>query len=103
MGRLLPLGLAVGHGNAELGPETRRTDYPSRATRPWRTAGHSVSRIEYMAESRNRPSCPGTREGCQLRRIPSKLAPSAARAARDRLLRASVLKSTRPVFHTSKA
>ena len=53
-----------------------------RSTRRVLTSGHCCGVMANMAVSRVRPSSPGAREGCQARKTPSKVAPSAAIAPR---------------------
>jgi hypothetical protein len=67
------------------------------------TVSHSWAITEYIAESRNCPSSPGIHDIDQLRSTPSKVAPSASMARRDRTLRASVFMSTRATRRLSKA
>ena len=70
---------------------------------PRRRSGHSAARMEKIAESRSRPSSPGAQERDQPRRTPSNRAPTASIAARERLLRASVFRSTRATPQFSNA
>lgn len=68
-----------------------------------RHSGHSSAVIENIAESRSLPSSPGAQDFDQFRSTPSNRAPVPAMAARQRSLRASVLRSTRDTRHSSKA
>lgn len=68
-----------------------------------RQSGQSSEVIEKTAESRRRPSSPGTQDRDQLRSTPSKRAPTLSIAALDRPLRASVFRSTRATPQFSNA
>ncbi len=81
----------------------RAANLATRSSSRSRHPGHSSAVTEKIAESRNRPSSPGAQDRDQLRRTPSKRVPTLSIAARERALRASVLRSTRETCHSSKA